>query len=134
MLDWMPVWHVSMFVAVFTGGHRCRLDRHGTFGSRDSFRLKCASPYLARRSRVGQLAQLCAFALAGFMLKWGERQHQVLLVFTVLFGVAGFCRVLSTLFLYLKTESFSSAQSRGKSLGLERSAWDLEQGGRPARC
>lgn len=60
--------------------------------------------YLSSRARVVQFGVIVGLATGGLLLQWGTNLNRPMLMFAVLFGIAGLCRLLSTQFLTQQRE------------------------------
>ncbi|GIX05547.1 MAG: MFS transporter [Planctomycetaceae bacterium] len=61
--------------------------------------------YYARRSRLQQLFTMLGFLGGGFALQWGRAHDYALLVFAMLFSIAGISRLLSVVCLWSQSEA-----------------------------
>ena len=62
--------------------------------------------FFAKRARLCQLTTLAGFLGGGFALKWAQAEGHAVPLFAILFGIALFCRVISTLCLSFQSEPF----------------------------
>lgn len=102
----MPIWAVFGAVSLYWGGGLGAGPAWNTWMETVvPFRVR--APFFAMRTRLGQAGVLLGFIAGGLSLQYGKAQGNVLILFAIIFGIAGACRLLSARFLSGQTEPVS---------------------------
>jgi len=103
LLNWVPGWLVFGVATIYWASGLATGPAWNTWVGR-IIPARLRAPFFARRTRFSQAGVLVGFLAGGLLLQAGTAAGDVLTMFAVLFGIAAFCRGISSAYLTSQSE------------------------------